>query len=375
MKTKKLSLRVLALLFAVVLLCGTMAACTPSATEPTATAGTSDPTDPTATVDPGASTSDEHWVLTASIHDPVQSVKTIFLEEYVDRVLEATNGQVEIQVFPGGVLAGAGAALEAVVNNTVDVAWCFSSYFPGQFPLSDVVAQPLLGATSCQQVTNVLWDLWEKYDEMKTELDDPYKILHLYVNPPNTLFFGKEKVDSIDKIQGLTLRAPSGPITDILARWGATPIFMGPPDVYEALEKGIVDGFSFEYSGMYDFKLFEHVKYYMEMPIYCGPFLLIMNKDVWDAFPADIQEQIDSVSGRDCSLEMATIFQNDQDTKKEMVLSRDDAEAYELTEEEFAKFKAVADEYNSEWVATHSTDTFDAQVFLDDAIALLEQYA
>ncbi|MCL1829071.1 MAG: TRAP transporter substrate-binding protein DctP [Oscillospiraceae bacterium] len=356
MLKKKSLFRVIGMLLTVVLLCGVIAGCSSNSNSG------------------GSSGGDEKFVISASIHDPAQSVKTIFLKEYAERVFAATDGQVEMQVFEGGVLAGAGAALEAVTNNTVDVAWCFSSYFPGQFPLCDVVAQPLMGARDCMQVTNTLWDLWGKYDEMKQELDARYKVLHLYVNPPNTLFFANAEVDSIEKLQGLTLRAAAGTITDILGLWGANPIFMGPPDVYEALEKGIVDGYCFEFSGMYDFKLFEHTKYYQDMNIYCGPFLLLMNKDIWDSFPKSVQDKIDSVSGRDCSIEMATVFQNDQDFKKETVLARSDAVVVNVSPAEYAKFEAIAMQYNAEWAAKNTTSSFDAAAFMADAISILAKY-
>lgn len=363
MKGKTLSHRTLILILAAVLLFGMLGACAPES-----------PSEPSAADTPGSETEDPHWVLTATLHVTGTHVCTVFLEEYARRVLEATDGQVEIQVFPGAILAGAGAALEAVVNNTVDIAWCFTSFFPGQFPLTDVVAQPLIGVKNAPQVTSALWDLWEKYDEMDKELETGYKVLQLYSNPPNSLFFADKRVDSIEMLSGLSLRAPSGPITDILARWGATPVFIGPPDTYESLQKGIVDGCSFEYSGFTDYKLEELTKYYMDMNIYCGPFLVIMNKDIWEGLPKDIQDKIDSVSGRDCSVEQAELFQEDYDAKKEKTLSVPGRELVEVSPEEYAKFEAVAMEYNAEWVAQNSTDTFDAQQFLDDAMAFLAKY-
>lgn len=377
MKKKKFSCRILSLLLAVALLGTLLTACGGKQTPPpanTAPAQTT-PAQPGDTGTGGLTTTGQNWELSATCHDPATSVKTLFIQEWASRVKDVTAGQVNITTYPGATLAASTAALEAMVTGAVDVAWVFTSFFPNQFPLTDVVTLPMLGIKDVPQATNVLWDLYDWSADMQKELSDEYKMIMLYTNPPNHLSTATKEVKSLETIKGVQYRAPSGAITDILTLWGAVPIMMGPPDVYEALEKKVIDGYAFEYSGLADFNLQEVTKYYMDMPIYVGPFLLLMNKDVWNAFPADIQAAIDSVSDRDCSLEMAQIFQEDYDTKRNEVLSREGAVLTQISEADYAAFKAVADEYNNGWAAKISEKGIDGKAFLDKAIEFVQKYA
>jgi hypothetical protein len=59
-----------------------------------------------------------------------------------------------------------------MVTGAVDVAWVFTSFFPNQFPLTDVVTLPMLGIKDVPQATNVLWDLYDWSADMQKELSD-----------------------------------------------------------------------------------------------------------------------------------------------------------------------------------------------------------
>lgn len=46
----------------------------------------------------------------------------------------------------------------------------------------------------------------------------------------------------MDDFKGLKLRAPSRPVGDALARYGAAAVFMPVPQTPEALSKRVIDG-------------------------------------------------------------------------------------------------------------------------------------
>lgn len=313
------------------------------------------------------------WKLNATSHLNATSVKTIGMQKWADDVKEATGGRVEITIFPGGTLATSTGALDAVKSKAVDVALVYTPFTPGQFPLAEVISNPLLGLSTSQQGTSVLWDLWEQSEALRNEFSE-VKLCMMYANPANVLIMGSEEVTSVADLKGKKVRAPAGAITDILTAWGAEPMLMGPGDVYQALEKGVLNGYVFDYSGINDFALQEISHYYLDMNIYSGPMTIMMNKDVWESFPDDIKEAIDSVSGREPSMSMADMFQADEDECKELCLSLDGNQLVPLSDAAMAEFSSIADDYNATWAANASKNGFDGEAYLTLTKDLIAKY-
>ncbi|MCD8332041.1 MAG: hypothetical protein LUB63_05895, partial [Oscillospiraceae bacterium] len=156
----------------------------------------------------GSSGSDDTvYRLSLTFHDSTQAIKTQFVQAWADEVYEATDGRVEITVYAGGTLASSTDALDAVKQRAADIAVCFTSFFPGQFPLTEVVSLPMTGLTNAVQATNVLWDLWESNTALQDELSD-YKVLMLYTNP-NNIICTNTPVYTADDMAGLKLRVTS----------------------------------------------------------------------------------------------------------------------------------------------------------------------
>lgn len=321
-----------------------------------------------------AASGQAEWKLNATIHTNDTSVKYIGMKNWADAVKEATNGRVEITIFPGATLAPATGALDAVKSGSVDVALVYTPFTPGQFPLAEVISNPLLGLSTSQQGTNVLWDLYEQTEELQNEFSE-VKLCMLYANPANVLIMGKDEISSVASLKGKKLRAPAGAITDILTLWGAEPMLMGPGDVYQALEKGVLDGYVFDYSGINDFALQEISHSYLDLDIYSGPMTVMMNLNVWNSFPDDIKEAIDSVSGRAPSMEMAEIFQEDENTCKEKCLGVEGNNLVSLSPDALAEFQAIADEYNATWAEGVSAGGFDGEAYLSQTKELIAKYA
>ena len=320
-----------------------------------------------------AAADDKVYELTLSMHDPKTTANAIYIQSWIDAIDEATDGHVKITLYDNATLSAATDIGDNVKAGAVDIGWLYTSYYAGQFPLSDVINLPMQGFGDPVVSTNVLWDLMEKYDEVADEWSD-FKLLMLYGNPGMIFASGEKPIVCKDDLQGLTIRCPSGGITDVLTAWGASPIAMAPPDLYEAIEKKNIDGYIFEPAGICNFSLQEITDYYTDYPLYDGPFGLIMNLDQWNSLPEEYQEIIDSLSGKEASLGAAQAFADDVVDKRE-VIKEAGGEFLEMTEEAIAELQVDADAYAETWVANKTTDDFDAGAYLADAKAFAESYS
>ena len=320
------------------------------------TGGSTTPSD-SGTADPG-----QTYELSFTIHDPATSSKTQKYEELAAAVKEATNGAVNITVFSGGTLVASTDVADMVEGGGADMGWLFTTFFPGQFPLTEVISLPMVFTDSIT-ATKTLLALYEQSPDLQEELSR-YKILSLYCNPINYVYSNKP-VHTVEDMAGQQLRAPSGVPTDMLTAWGAVPVMQGPGDVYQSVEKAVLDGCTFEWSGFDDFRLWEVIKTCTEIPVYCGIFLTVMNHDSYNNLPAEYQEILDEIWGSyDVSLEFAQVFMDDF----EEAYANADAAGMEIIvpdEEALAGFQVAADQYIADWVTKNTTDSFDAQAYLD----------
>ena len=231
--------KIIALLLALSL-CFALAACGGDTNEPADTNDPADTNEPADNADDG-----KVYEFTLSMHDAATTPNAVYMQSWIDQVAEVTDGKVQTTLFDNATLSAATDIGVNVANGAVDIGWLYTSYYAGQFPLSDVINLPFQGFGDPIVSTNVLWDLYDEYEEVRNEWSE-YKLLMLYGNPGMMFASSDTPITSVADLAGRSMRCPSGAITDLLTAWGASPITMSPPDIYEAIEKNNISGYIFE---------------------------------------------------------------------------------------------------------------------------------
>jgi TRAP-type C4-dicarboxylate transport system substrate-binding protein len=369
---RKLSVIILALAMAM-----TLFACGPQGGSPSASsggnAGSTPASNPSSSSGGGsAGASGKNFELSLSMHDPLTSSNGKFYQAWADSISKATDGHVKITLYGSGTLASAADVGAMVESGGCDIGWVYTSYYKGQFPLTDVLTVPLSGFGDPVVSTNVLWDLYDKYPQLAAEWDS-YQLLNLYANPGMIFCSSGKQIDSPDDLKGLVLRTPAGPITDYVTKLGASPIVMAPPDIYEAMQKNNISAYIFEPAGVTNFKLQDVTKFFTDMPMYDGAFGLVMNKDKWNSLPPEYQQAIMSVSGRDGSIKAAEDFKASVDAAKKTI-SDAGCTWVTVSDTDLAAFQSSANDISAAWAKSVTTDKVDGQAFLDEAKALATKY-
>lgn len=371
---KKRAFSSIAIVLLLTMIMGLMAACDTSTPSATQTAGAQTPaTTDAATVDPTTPANDgKVYQLSLSQHDPASSTKTKYHIDWADRIREASDGRLDITVFSDGVLASGTGQLDALRTGVCDIAWAFPIYWAGQFPVSEVVTLPI-GLTTVPQATNILWDLYETEPALQEEIDE-FIPLQIHTNPVSILASVNKPIYTVDDLKSMKMRAPGGAPTDCLLAWGATPMQMAPGDIFQAAERGTVDGFIFEWSGISSFSLKDVTNYFTEVPIYLGPYYLFMTKDSFNSLPADLQDILMSFATREESMEMAYVFEGDARKGRNeaieagcTVITREEAETDGFLE--IANQTVLA-----AWIENYDSPDFDANAFIEKVTELGDKY-
>src|SRR5256886_13654629 len=97
----------------------------------------------------------------------------------------------------------------------------------------------------------------------------------LYLNKP---------ISSSD-LTGLKIRIT--PVyRDFFQALGATVVQTAPGEVYTALERGVVDGYGWPITGIFDLGWHEQTKYRVDPRVYTAEVAVVINKGSWDKLNA-----------------------------------------------------------------------------------------
>ena len=105
-------------------------------------------------------------------------------------------------------------------------------------------------------------------------------------------------IRTLDDMKGMKIRTPSAAQSAQLEALGAMPIDMPANQIYNTLDRGVVDAAMIPMSAAIDFKLIEVAHYFtLDAPLGRSPFLVAMNQARYDKLPADVKKVIDGTTG------------------------------------------------------------------------------
>ena len=165
----------------------------------------------------------------------------IALTAMAEEIKQRTGGKVEIKLHPGGALGGDREVIEGVQIGTVDMTISSTSIFANFVPDVQVFDIPFL---------------FRDFDHAQGVLDGPvgkeilakfdargFKGLGLGGIGFRQLTNSRRVVSGVEDVKGLKIRTQENPIhLQVWRALGALPTPMAIPEVFTALQQGVVDG-------------------------------------------------------------------------------------------------------------------------------------
>ena len=207
------------------------------------------------------------------------------------QVEERTQGKVIVPItsFPELGIAGPDS-LEQVTIGTLSWAEITSGYVSGHMPEAELAI--MYGLYPNHEVEfKVTQAIGPELDRLFEENTDGGIVLsHMWVSGGDQFFFCKEGVQSLADFEGRKVRSHGSALSDWIEGFGANAQFVAFAEVYTALERGILDcGVTVAFAA--------HAQRWYEVTNYMvGPLssqllnTVIVNRDVWDGLPSDIQQ-------------------------------------------------------------------------------------
>jgi TRAP-type transport system periplasmic protein len=89
---------------------------------------------------------------------------------------------------------------------------------------------------------------------------------------------------------------------------GARAVGMPAPDVFTSMQRGVLDGLSFNWEAMKTFRLNEQTRYHTEVPLYDLSLVATMNQERYEELPEHLKKVIDEHSGMEWSMKAAAVY-------------------------------------------------------------------
>lgn len=210
---------------------------------------------------------------------------------FADSVKEMTDGRMVIQVLPGGTVASALETTNAVQKGIVQMAHTWPGYDMG-IDKTTAVLGGWAGGMDAPSTFHWLYyggghDMWQEFRMEKFGVIS----FTLGILPPEVFAHSHKPIKTLADFKGFKIRT-AGAWADILPKLGAAPITLPTAEVFQALERKVIDATEVSTPGQNMPLGYHEIAKYIVVPGAHQPsatFELNINKKAWDSLPEDIQ--------------------------------------------------------------------------------------
>ena len=214
----------------------------------------------------------------------------ILLPRFKDRVMEMSDGQLDITLYPGGALMGAMEMFPAVAEGTLELINFCSAYTGGVAPVGLLMWSAPFGLDRLEQRQYLFYELgWT--DILRKEYAKAG--VYLLDTGPGYEYgpvMSTVPIRSVADFKGLKMRS-YGIHADIYDALGAALTVMPSAEMYTALATGTLDAATWGGAEAFRMKAIHEVaKYYLALPIEMFTQIEFdVNPDAWNTLPDDLK--------------------------------------------------------------------------------------
>jgi len=217
--------------------------------------------------------------------------------KFAELVKEASGGRLIVTPYNAGAIIPAGKEFDSVLSGSVEAIHGPPGWTLGYFPAAIFYNNTVGGLTANQQ------RMWLEYEGLELARKNYSKLGAFYVGPltphnAEVFAHSTKELNSVEDLNGFKVRMGSAALNEIFARMGAAPVFMPGGEVYEATQRGIIDGFEYVTPSVNWGMGFQEVTDYMYLSTSRAPTdaqTLFVNQKDWDELPTDLQAIVTTV--------------------------------------------------------------------------------
>ncbi|SDL24210.1 tripartite ATP-independent transporter solute receptor, DctP family [Modicisalibacter muralis] len=197
--------------------------------------------------------------------DPMDSDQGALAQRFEELVESLSDGEMQVELFPGGQLGSETSMIQDTRIGKLDFALVGVGNLTPYAPRLGALTMPYAIRSHADAVKATTGPLADRWNAIAEEDAGVHIVSWLYSNF-RYLTNSVRPVTTLDDLQGLKIRVPQNEL--MLATyqaWGASPISMSWPEVFTALQQGVIDGQDNPYIVNYTMKFHEVQDYLTEV--------------------------------------------------------------------------------------------------------------
>lgn len=233
--------------------------------------------------------------------EPTHALAIYFYTEWAENVRNATDGEIDFEVFSAGSLVGPAGTVDALTSGLAQVGQVAFPYQPSLFPIETAIAD--LGFV--QPDPFVLMFAYADFAINEAAgREDFEKAGIIFGGGMATSIYNllcKDEVKTLADLRGKKVRTPGAGWSRVLGDMGMVPVGIAWNEIYTALERGAVDCVTADASALNTGpKLMELVKSVVRLPLapYFSSAMHAYNPDYWAGLTADQRKALLTQSAR-----------------------------------------------------------------------------
>ncbi|MBW2594524.1 MAG: TRAP transporter substrate-binding protein DctP [Deltaproteobacteria bacterium] len=232
------------------------------------------------------------WKMTSTWPPSIALIEADYA--FVKAVNQLCKGRLEIKFFTGGTLMPAYEVFDAVSNGTIQASGDWPNYWAGKDPVFDTLGSYPMGLTALDYL------VWYNNGGGRDIYEEAYgKFGMMYfitgVTPSESGLRGNKPIKSLENLKGMKLRMAGKAQGTILKELGAAQVAISGAEVYQALQKGVVDAAEF-CSPAVDWRMgLGEVTKYWASPGWHQPASVMgvmINQKAWDSLGKELQADV-----------------------------------------------------------------------------------
>lgn len=296
------------------------------------------------------------------------------LQPWAERIMEASDGRIVIELFPSMTLGGRPPQLPRQVRDgVVDMAWIVNAYAAGAFPRTEVFELPGVHQGDSAAVNLAMHQMLA--DDLADDFQGVVPMFQ-HVHAGQAIQMAGDEVRSPMALEGMKIRTPSRTGAWMIEALGASPVQTSVGEIPVSLSRRVIDGALIPFEIIPPLRIYEQTDYQIEGPagqrLGTAVFSVIMNQERWDGLPADIQQIFTDNSGADWHQEIGGIWDGADDFGINLAVENGN-EHIELSEDEWAAFEATFDSVVQRWIAEVEGQGIDGEALYRRAQELVAQ--
>ena len=270
------------------------------------------------------------------------------MQAWTEDVNKASEGTIEIKIYAAGVLSDIANMYDRITGGVADLGFAVFGPVSSVFPKTNVGTLPF-EARNHREDAIAMWRLYEK-GVISSEFAKFHPLAFIVF--PGLVIHSKKPIHTLEDMKGLKVSVEGRVLSTMMPRLGAAPISLTPAELYQSLQRGLVDAVPQGWPSVPTFHLDEVTNFHLEAPIGFNTGYVAMNNDSYAKLSPAGKAAIDKLSGMPYVERLIAADDTMQAIGRDATQKMPGQTIAQLDPKEEARWKEAVAPVTEEWVKT-----------------------